>query len=100
MALRHMRLMLGLFFFVAGVGLLALRFGMPEAVARFDSTRLLIGALLALVLAGVNIAKWYSGWLWFRQQSTPVRQPLRPDPTAGREEYNPDFDFGKDAKDK
>ena len=48
---------------------------------------------MALVLAGVNFAKWYSGWLWFRQQSTPVRQPLQPDTSARAEEYNPEFDF-------
>jgi hypothetical protein len=95
-----MRLMLALFFFVAGVGLLVLRFGMPEAAARINSpTRLLLGALLALVLAGVNFAKWYSGWLWFQQQSTPVRQPLQPEESGRAEgEYNPEFDFNKDAK--
>jgi hypothetical protein len=99
MAVRQLRLMLGLFFLVAGVGLLALRFGMPEAVARFNSTRLLIGALLALVLAGVNLAKWYAGYMWFQQQATPVRRPLQPDPTAGTDpEYNPEFDFSKGDK--
>jgi hypothetical protein len=100
MALRHLRLMLGLFFLFAGVGLLVLRFGMPEAVARFDLTRLLIGALLALVLAGVNLAKWYAGYMWFQERATPVRRPLQPDPTAPGEEYNPEFDFNKDAADK
>src|SRR4051812_15073606 len=99
MAVRQMRLMLGLFFLVAGVGLLVLRFGFPAAAAKVnDPTRLLIGALLALVLAGVNLAKWYSGWLWFRQRATPVRRPLQPDPTASAgEEYNPEFDFDKKA---
>jgi len=100
MALRHMRLALGLFFLVAGIGLLVLRFGMPDAAARINSpTRLLIGALLALALAGVNLAKWYSGWLWFQQQSTPVRRPLQPDPGASSEpEFNSEFDFGKSEK--
>lgn len=100
MAVRHMRLVLGVFFLVAGVGLLALRFGAPDVVARFNATRLLVGALLALVLAGVNFAKWYSGWLWFQQRATPARQPFRPDPTAGTDEYNPEFDFNKDTSDK
>ena len=99
MAVRHMRLVLGVFFLIVGVGILVLRFGAPEAVARFDSLRLFLGALLALVLGAVNFMKWYSGYLWFQQQSTPVRQPLRPDPTAS-EEYNPEFDFSKDASDK
>src|SRR5829696_7221777 len=64
MAVRQLRLMLGLFFLFAGVGLLVLRFAVPDAVARFNPTRLLIGAFLALVLAGVNLAKWYAGYLW------------------------------------
>ena len=99
MTLRHLRLMLGLFFLFAGVGLLVLRFAVPDAVARFNSTRLLIGALLALVLAGVNLAKWYAGYMWFQQQATPVRRPLQPDPAASADsEYNPEFDFNKGDK--
>lgn len=99
MAVRHLRLILGLFFLIAGVGLLVLRFGMPDVVARFDLTRLLIGALLALVLAGVNLAKWYAGYMWFQEQATPVRRPLQPDPTADTgPEYNPEFDFNKGDK--
>jgi hypothetical protein len=91
-----MRLALGLFFLVAGVGLLVLRLGFPEVVARYDPTYLLIGALMALVLAGLNIAKWYAGWLWYQQQATPVRRPLQPDPSANAEdEFNPEFDFSK-----
>jgi hypothetical protein len=102
MAVRHMRLAIGLFFLVAAIGLFTLRFGFPEVGAKFNTPlRLLIGACLALVLAGVNLAKWYSGWLWFQQQATPVRRPLQSDPDAV-EEYNPEFDFSKknDAQDK
>jgi hypothetical protein len=97
MAIRHMRLMLGFFFLFAGVGLVAVRFGMPEVAERISSPmRLLVGAFLAIVLAGVNFGKWYAGWLWYEQQATPVRQPLQPDPTASAPlEYNPEFDFGK-----
>jgi hypothetical protein len=91
-----MRLALGLFFLIAGVGLLVLRLGFPEVLAQYDPTYLLIGAFMALVLAGVNIAKWYAGWLWYQQQATPVRRPLQPDPSANAEdEFNPEFDFGK-----
>lgn len=98
MAVRHMRLLLAMFFLLAGVGLLVLRFGMPDAAARINSpTRLLLGALLAIVLAGVNFAKWYSGYMWFQQQGTPVRAPLRSDRAGQGEEYNPELDFGKDA---
>jgi hypothetical protein len=96
-----MRLVLGTFFLIAGVGLLVLRFGMPDVAARINSPmRLLVGALLALVLAGLNFAKWYSGWLWFQQRATPVRRPLQPDRAGANEEYNPEFDFSKDASDK
>ena len=100
MAIRHMRLALGAFFLVVGIGLLVLRFGAPEAVARFDPLRLFLGALLALVLSAVNLMKWYSGWLWFQERATPVREPLQPEPTRTDEEYNPEFDFGKDARDE
>lgn len=101
MAVRHMRLALGAFFVLAGVVLLAVRFGAPEAVARFDPLRLSLGAVLAIVLGAVNILKWYSGYLWAKQQATPVRRPLRPDPAArGGDEYNPEFDFGRDERAK
>jgi hypothetical protein len=97
MMVRHMRLTLGLFFIIVGIALLALRFGAPEVAARINSpTRLLIGALLALVLGGLNLAKWYAGWLAYEQAATPVRRPLQPDPTAtGEPEHNPEFEFDK-----
>jgi hypothetical protein len=94
MAVRHMRLMVGIFFLFAGVILLVVRFGFPEAIAKFDPMRFLLGALLALVFGAWNIAKWYMGWQWFQEQATPVRRPLRPDPTTS-DEYNPAFDFSK-----
>jgi hypothetical protein len=97
MQVRLMRLMLGIFFLIAGVSVLAFRFGAPDAAARFNGTRLLVGAVLALVLAGVNLAKWYAGLMWFREQATPVRQPLQPDDLESHEEYNPEFDFNKDG---
>ena len=97
MTVRHMRLTLGLFFLFAGLGVLALRFGMPDVAAKiFNPTRLLLGALLALVLAGVNLAKWYAGWAWYQQRATPVRRPLQPDPAARTgAEVLPEFDFDK-----
>jgi hypothetical protein len=58
--------------------------------------RLLIGGLLALVLAGLNLAKWYAGLLAYEQAATPIRRPFQPDPTASAEpEHNPEFDFSK-----
>lgn len=98
MAVRHMRLAIGLFFMLMGVGILVLRYGAPEKAAKInDLTRLTIGGCLALVLAGWNFAKWYAGWTWYRQQSTPVRQPLQPNRDEwDKDEYNPELDFGKD----
>lgn len=95
MAVRHMRLTLGLFFLAMGLVLLALRLFAPDAVANFDRTRLLLGAFLGLGLGGVNLAKWYAGWMHARRAATPVRSPLLPDPSAraGGVEHNPDFDF-------
>ncbi len=97
MAVRNLRLTLGLFFLCAGLGLLALMMFAPDVAAKINSrTRLGIGVGLALVLGGVNLAKWYAGWVAYRQMTTPVRLPLQPDPAArGDEEPNPDFDFGK-----
>ncbi|MDY3555820.1 hypothetical protein R5W24_004966 [Gemmata sp. JC717] len=98
MAVRHMRLAIGLFFLMAGATLLTVRFVAPDRVAQlFDPLRLALGAILALVLAGVNFAKWYAGRLAHDELSTPVRRPFQPDPVRRGEdsEPNPDFDFGK-----
>lgn len=95
MNVRHMRLGLGIFFLLMGAALLVLRFGAPEAIAKFDPMRLFLGALLAIALGCWNLMRWYNAWLWFHERATPVRRPLQPDPTASGEEYNPEFDFDK-----
>lgn len=96
MTVRYLRLTLGLFFLVAGAGLLAVRFAMPEVVAKLDPLRLFLGAVFAIVLGGWNLTKWYAAVLDFRRSATPTRPPFRRDPGAAREEApNPDFDFGK-----
>ena len=98
MTVRHMRLTLGLFFLCAGTALLAARFAAPERVAKsFDLMRLTLGAMLALVLGGVNLAKWYAGRLAYDEMTTPVRRPLSPDPAARSEdvEPNPELDFSR-----
>jgi hypothetical protein len=95
MAVRHMRLTLGLFFLAMALLLFARGWLFPGLDARFNSTRMTIGACLALVLAGVNLAKWYAGWAWYQQQAMPVRQPLQRDPDAPTTEPNPELDFTK-----
>jgi hypothetical protein len=96
-----MRLALGLFFLVMGVLLLVVRFGVPEVAAKFNMTRLLLGAAFAIVLSGWNLVRWYSATLDFYRRATPVRMPLQPNPDAPRdEEPNPDFDFGKGERPK
>jgi hypothetical protein len=96
MKARVLRLLLGLFFLVVGVGLLILQFGMPEAAARLDPIRLFLGAIFAFVLAALNLARWYAGVLEFQRLSTPVRRPFQRDPDAVKEEApNSEFDFSK-----
>ena len=99
MTARHMRLTLGLFFLCTGTVLLAARFLAPDRIAKtFDLMRLTLGAILALVLAGVNLAKWYAGRMAYERMTTPVRRPLQPDPDegpAGADGPNPDFDFSR-----
>jgi heme A synthase len=98
MTVRHIRLALGLFFLVAGLALLAFRFGAPEAAARLnDPTRLFLGGLLALALGGLNVARWYAGWIAFERAATPVRRPFEADQAEGGE-YNPEFDFNRQEK--
>ena len=98
MAVRHMRLALGLFFLVAGTVLLGVRFGMPDIVAKWNPMRLFLGALLALAMGCWNLSKWYAGWMSFQQNATPVRRPFRPDPNAAQEVL-PEFDFSQSNKD-
>ncbi len=97
MTVRHMRLTVGLFFLCAGTTLLALRLFVPGAMAQlFDPTRMLLGAFLALVFAGLNLVKWYAGWLAYQEATTPVRRPLQPDSAATRDSGpNPAFDFSE-----
>ena len=101
MAVRDMRLALGLFFLTAGAVLLGLRFGKPDAVAKLDPLRLFLGALLAVALGCWNLSKWYAGWIWYQQQAMPVRRPLQPDAgEAAAPEVHPEFDFGKSELDR
>jgi hypothetical protein len=98
MSVHAMRLVLGLMFLLLGVLILARRWVMPDLNldARYDSLRMNLGGVLALVFAGLNLARWYAAWAYRRDRATPVRTPLQPDPAATRPEPpNPDFDFTK-----
>jgi hypothetical protein len=97
MNVRQVRLALGLFFLLMGTALLVLRFGFPDLAQQFGAPRrLFVGALFALVMGGLNVARWYVAHVEFLRRATPVRPPLRPD-TAARAptEYNPEFDFDR-----
>ncbi|AMV28482.1 hypothetical protein VT84_29020 [Gemmata sp. SH-PL17] len=102
MTVRHMRLTFGLFMTCTGIGLLAFRALAPETAAELnDLTRLTFGALLAIVLGGVNLAKWYAGALAHQQATTPVRRPFQSGVTANQDEGpNPAFDFTKDGTER
>jgi hypothetical protein len=97
MAVRHMRLIISLFFAFAACALLGALAFAPDALAGFNQLRLTLGALLALVFAGLNLAKWYAGHLAREQMATPVRRPLQPDPTNHDDGPNPAFDFSETA---
>ena len=97
MAVRHMRLVLGLFFAVTACALLGTLALAPDALAGFNQMRLVLGALLALVFAGLNLAKWYAGRLAREQLAAPVRRPLQPDPTNRDAGPNLAFDFSERA---
>lgn len=95
MHVRHLRLALGTFFLLAGTGLMVVRFGFPEVVERISTPRkLFVGALFALVMGGLNVARWYVLRAEFLRRATPVGRPLQPDPAARpAPEYHPEFDF-------
>lgn len=97
MPVRQLRLFMGIFLLLAGGSLIALQLFAPEIARKLNSpTRLMIGAGLGIVLGGVNIAKWYAGWLAFHERATPVRLPLQPESERREpEEPNPEFDFNK-----
>jgi len=92
MAVRNLRLALGLFFAVVAVLLFLREAIAPGLAERLKDRNLAVGAWFALVLAGWNMARWYLDW------SAP-RVPAGRNPRAvrerngEREEPNPDFDF-------
>jgi hypothetical protein len=69
---------------------------MPGLDAKFNTLRMNLGGFLALVFAGLNLARWYAMWSHRRAMTTPVRTPLQRDPSVTEPEApNPEFDFTK-----
>ena len=94
MSVHSMRLVLGILFLLLAATLFARRWLMPGLDDRFDPLRMNLGAALALVFAGLNLARWYSIRSYRRDKATPVRTPLQPDPSIVRPEPpNPELDF-------
>jgi hypothetical protein len=98
MAVRHLRLVMAVFFLVMA-GLLFFREQLfPGAAGRFRDENLALGAWLAVVLAGWNMARWYLDWSARRERRTEERGPLSAR-THGRDpekyEPNPELDFLK-----
>jgi hypothetical protein len=96
MSVQSMRLVMGvLFLLLAGV-IFTRAWLIPGLDARFNSLRMNLGGVLALVFAGLNFARWYVIWSHRRAQATPARTPLQPDPSLVRPEPpNTELDFTK-----
>jgi hypothetical protein len=95
MAVRHLRLTLGLFFAALAVMLFLRHELLPGLAEKFRDRNLGMGAWFALALAGWNLARWYVDW-------SARRVPAGENPLAvrtlrrernGDEEPNPEFDF-------
>jgi hypothetical protein len=100
MTVRSMRLGMAVFFLVMGLAIFARHWVMPWLEDMFDPLRLNLGATLALVLAGVNLARWYTIHSFIKEQRRPVRYPLQRDPSAEPQvEPIPEFDFSKRSED-
>jgi hypothetical protein len=95
MAVRHLRLAMGVFFVALAVILFFRHALVPGLAEKFREQNLAVGAWFALVLAGWNLSRWYMDW-------AARRMPVGENPLAvrtlgrernGPEEPNPDFDF-------
>ncbi len=97
MTVHTMRLVMGILFLLLAGLVFGRHWLMPGLDAEYNSRRMNLGGVLALVFAGLNLARWYLVWSYRRRQATPVRAPLQPDPSVVRPESpNPDFNFTQD----
>jgi hypothetical protein len=91
-----MRLALSMLFLILGCALMTRRWWLPELDVQFDTLRLNLGTVLALVFGGLNLARWYTVQAFLKTRQTAVRYPLqRNASTAAPVDYNPEFDFSK-----
>src|SRR5262245_13997704 len=93
---QRLRFAMGVLFLLLAGLILARAWLMPGLDTRFDSLRMNLGGVLALIFAGLNFARWYVIWSHRRTQATPVRTPLQPDASLVRPEPpNAELDFTK-----
>jgi hypothetical protein len=96
MSIHAMRLGLGVFFLVMAAAIFTRHWFFPQFDARFDSLRMNLGGVFALVFGCLNVVRWYIAWSYRRARTTPVRTPLQPDPSlVPPEPPNPALDFTK-----
>jgi hypothetical protein len=98
MSVRIMRLTMGILFLFLGCVVFARGWLFPEFAARYDSLRMNLGGVFALVFGGLNLARWYAATELMKSSQTAVRYPLQRDPSAAPQvEPIPEFDFTKQS---
>jgi hypothetical protein len=104
MSIRTLRLGLGLLFLGLGIAIFTRQWFFPELAARYDTLRMNLGGVFALVFAGLNLARWYAATQFVKSRQIAVHYPLQRDPSASPQvEPVPEFDFFKqkdEAKDE
>jgi hypothetical protein len=94
MSVRTMRLAMGILFLFLAAAIFARGWLFPEFAARYDSLRMNLGGVFALVFGGMNLARWYAATQFIKSSQTAVRYPLQRDPSAVPPvEPIPEFDF-------
>jgi hypothetical protein len=96
MSIHALRLGLGILFLCLAAAIFGRQWVFPELDAKYNTLRLNLGGVFALVFGCLNVVRWYLAWSHRRQLATPVQTPLQPDPSlVPPERPNPDLDFTK-----
>ncbi len=94
MRAENLRLVVALVFAAMAVLLHLRHVLIPEVVEHFREGNLELGAWLATLLSGWNVARWYMARSYRQVRERAVRRPFRHDPEpTGPVVPNPDFDF-------